>query len=223
MTTHDFPSTFPIFPLPNVVLFPDVRLPLHVFEPRYRQMTADSLAGDGVIGMVLLRQIEGSVEDPPPVFRVGCAGRVADSQLLPDGRSNLVLQGLRRFQILEEVSGSKLYRIAKTELLEDPSYSDLAPDAQASLGEARLEIEKHLVALTRRMAPRSVEMLRERMAQLDSVQLVHALAFGLDCGFPEKQGLLEAPDPVSRCGLLIRLLEFRRAESELSYAPKGVN
>ena len=97
------PATIPIFPLPNVVLFPNVFLPLHIFEPRYRAMVADALAGDRIIGMVLLQPgFEADYEGRPPVYPVGCAGVITHSEPLPDGRFNIVLRGLEKFRITGE-------------------------------------------------------------------------------------------------------------------------
>ena len=93
----------PIFPLPNVVLFPGVCLPLHIFEPRYRDMTRDTLASDRIIGMVLLRDgWANDLEGNPPVYDVGCSGLITHSERLPDGRYNIVLRGIEKFRILDE-------------------------------------------------------------------------------------------------------------------------
>ena len=110
-----FPSSLPIFPLPTVVLFPNVFLPLHIFEPRYRQMTADALAGDRLIGMVLLRPGHAAdYEGRPPVYGVGCTGLITHAEKLDDGRFNLVLRGLDKFTILgeEDPAVGQLYRHA---------------------------------------------------------------------------------------------------------------
>jgi Lon protease-like protein len=97
------PPAIPIFPLPNVVLFPNVFLPLHIFEPRYREMVADALAGDRIIGMVLLQPgWEASYDGRPPVYPIGCAGVVTNAERLPDGRYNIVLQDSEKFRILSE-------------------------------------------------------------------------------------------------------------------------
>src|SRR5476649_1193663 len=90
----------PLFPLPNVVL------PLHIFEPRYREMVADAEAGDRMIGMVLLRPgWEREYEGRPPVYRTGCSGVMTHVERLPDGRYNMVLRGIERFRILSEDAG----------------------------------------------------------------------------------------------------------------------
>src|SRR5215207_3342200 len=97
------PPTIPIFPLPNVVLFPNVFLPLHIFEPRYRAMVADALRGDRIIGMTLLRPgFEKDYEDRPAVYRIGCAGLITHSEPLSDGRFNIVLRGMEKFRIVAE-------------------------------------------------------------------------------------------------------------------------
>ncbi len=92
------PKRIPIFPLPSTVLFPGLPLPLHVFEPRYRGMVEDALAGERVIGMVLLKPgWESDYEGAPPVFPIGCLGRIDHAEPLPDGRFNILLTGRARF------------------------------------------------------------------------------------------------------------------------------
>lgn len=223
MPTQPFPSSFPIFPLPNVVLFPQARLPLNVFEPRYREMTADALAGDRVIGMVLLRPGESHERKRPAVFDVGCAGRISEARRLPGGRYYILLEGSRRFRILREEDSSKPYRIVQAELLADPVFESLGGEARAALEQARNDLESHLLALVRPSEPGSLDALRERLQEIDPVRLTHMISFGLDCPFVEKQSLLEAPEPAARCRLLVQLLAFRRAESELADAPKSLN
>src|SRR5579862_5390507 len=102
----------PLFPLDNVVLFPNVFLPLHIFEPRYREMVADAVASDRLIGMVLLRPgWEADYEGRPPVYPTGCSGLITHVERLDDGRYNIVLRGLERFRVIEEDRG-KSYRRA---------------------------------------------------------------------------------------------------------------
>src|SRR3954470_1943750 len=109
----------PIFPLPNVVLFPNVFLPLHIFEPRYREMVADALKSDRMIGMALLRPgWQADYEGRPPVYPIGCSGVITHAETLDDGRYNIVLRGVERFRILEE-DDRLSYRRARVEQLPD--------------------------------------------------------------------------------------------------------
>ena len=102
-TPFPIPSRIPVFPLPNVVLFPKTYLPLHIFEPRYRTMVSDAAMNGQCIGMALLKDgWETDYYGHPPVFSMGCVGRLANVQTLADGRSNILLQGLERFTIERE-------------------------------------------------------------------------------------------------------------------------
>ncbi len=104
----------PIFPLPGVVFFPETALPLHVFEPRYREMLADALAGDRILGVQLLDPAgRPDAAGRPAVHEIGCAGEIEEHEPLPDGGSNIVLMGVYRYRIEREVSGEKPYRIAE--------------------------------------------------------------------------------------------------------------
>src|SRR6478735_6508365 len=140
------PATIPIFPLPNVVLFPNVFLPLHIFEPRYRAMLADALAGDRIIGMTLLQPgFEADYEGRPAVYPIGCAGVITHSERLPDGRSNLVLRGIEKFRIVEE-DPSREYRLARGEPLPETANDN----DRKLLKQRRHRLEALLVAAIER-------------------------------------------------------------------------
>ena len=116
----DFMGTARLFPLPNVVLFPQVMQPLHVFEPRYRQLAADALAGDRYIAMALLKPgWQNDYAGEPEIYPVACLGKIIADQQLPDGRYNLLLRGMSRVQIVQEIPHTKLYRKARVDLLVD--------------------------------------------------------------------------------------------------------
>jgi uncharacterized protein len=194
------PPTIPIFPLPSVVLFPNVFLPLHIFEPRYREMVTDALAGDRMIGMVLMRPgWEGQYEGRPPVYSVGCAGLITFSEQHPDGRYNIVLRGLEKFRILDE-DHSRSYRVARVEaLMEEPT-----PEERAIIHGERRRLEALLVPQPK---GRGVDpKVPPSMADDD---LINALAQYLDLEPVEKQALLEREGLVARCRSLIDLLEMR--------------
>ena len=106
------PATIPIFPLPDVMLFPNMSVPLHIFEPRYRAMVADALKGNRIIGMVLLRPgYEPDYERSPSIFPLGCAGVIEDVEELPNGEYNILLSAIAKFRITREEVG-KPYRMA---------------------------------------------------------------------------------------------------------------
>src|SRR5262249_45106115 len=105
----------PLFPLPNVVLFPNVFLPLHIFEPRYRDMVADAVSSDRLAGMGRLQPgWDKDYEGRPPIYAVGCSGVMTHVERLADGRFNIVLRGLERFRIVQE-NQDRSYRRALVE------------------------------------------------------------------------------------------------------------
>ena len=190
----------PLFPLPNVVLFPNVFLPLHIFEPRYREMVADALASDRMIGMVLLRPgWDRNYEGRPAIYPVGCSGVLTHNERLSDGRYNIVLRGIERFRILEE-DHSLSYRRAVVEPLRDMALE--AGDRTAIL-QQRSKLESLL-------GPRRSDTGDPRMpASMSDEDLVNALAQYLDLEPLEKQALLEKPCLRSRAESLVELLEMK--------------
>jgi Lon protease-like protein len=194
------PPTIPVFPLPNVVLFPNVFLPLHIFEPRYREMVADALAGDRIIGMSLLRPgWEGDYDRRPPVYPVGCAGLITNSERLSDGRYNIVLRGLAKFRVLGEDT-SRPYRIARVE-----SIIETLPDAdRETMREERRRLESLLVP-----QPEGRGVDRKMPPSMADEDLINALAQYLELEPVEKQALLERDGLLARCRSLIELLEMK--------------
>lgn len=195
------PPTIPIFPLPNVVLFPNVFLPLHIFEPRYREMVADALAGDRLIGMALLRPgWQRDYEGRPPVYPIGCAGLITHAEKTTDGRFNIVLRGIEKFRILNE-NDDRSYRIAAVE----PLHEAADDHARAMIRGERHRLES-LIAAHGGEPGRHELKIPNAMGDED---LVNALAQYLPLEPVEKQALLEQQGLVNRCKSLIELLEMR--------------
>lgn len=195
------PSTLPLFPLPSVVLFPNVFLPLHIFEPRYRQMVSDALAGDRIIGMVLLRSAEDEMERRPPIYEVGCAGLITHVERMSDGRFNLVLRGFEKFRIVgeEEPSSEVLYRRALVAPIED----EIDQKDREPLRVARRRLEALL-------APGDGDAPEPKLSEaMDDEDLVNTLAQYLQFEPLERQALLERPGPLARCRSLVELLEMK--------------
>jgi Lon protease-like protein len=193
------PPTIPIFPLPNVVLFPSVFLPLHIFEPRYRQMVEDALNGDRIIGMVLLRAgWEGNYEGRPAVYPLGCAGVVTHAERLPDGRFNIVLRGMEKFRITHE-EDDRLYRVAHVDAVPERP----ADRVREQMRDERRRLETLLVPQPEGPAERKVP------TSMPDEDLVNALAQYLEFEPVEKQALLERDGILERCRSLIELLEMK--------------
>ena len=120
-----FSNVARVFPLPNLVMFPHVVLPLHIFEPRYRQMTEDALADDRLITMIQIRPAARGQrwDEPVPLEVVGCLGRIIQHERLSDGRFNFLLLGRKRVRMNREIRTGKLYRMVEVEIMEDVAPS----------------------------------------------------------------------------------------------------
>lgn len=145
---RDFDGRCRLFPLPGVVLFPHAVLPLHIFEPRYRQMTQDALASDKLVAIVQVRPDADWVARPEPQLEViACLGRILNHERLPDGRFNFLLLGRKRVRILRELEVPTLYRQAEVEILADVPVSGQEDAIRKELVSLYLEITKHVDGL----------------------------------------------------------------------------
>jgi Lon protease-like protein len=200
----------PVFPLAGALLFPRSQLPLHIFEPRYRAMTRDAMAGDRLIAMIQPKPaqsaaaggVEGDHEEPPALFEIGCIGRIGSCEELDDGRFNLVLEGLCRFRIAREAAVDTLYRQI------DADRSGFADDEDAVLGLAqRAEVERE----ARRYADALGYMVEwGQVSRLDDEMLVNGIAQIAPLDVGSKQALLEATDLADRADLLVQFMQFQR-------------
>ena len=191
----------PLFPLPNVVLFPNVFLPLHIFEPRYREMVADALTSDRLIGMVLLRPgWERDYEGRPPVYPIGCSGVITHVERLSDGRYNIVLRGLERFRILGEDAG-RAYRRA---IVEPLAEAQVEADDRRAIRVCRSKLDS-ILAPTAEKTGSDARM----PAAMSDEDLINALAQYLDLEPLEKQALLEERCLRTRAQSLVELLEMK--------------
>lgn len=218
------PPTLKIFPLGEVVLFPDTLLPLHVFEPRYRKMLADALESDRTIGMVLVRNVDGPIVPAPPdrpdrpeVYAVGCAGRIVEHEALEDGRSLIVLRGTVKFRIRREIASTTPYRVVDAQALyEAPVPAEHMRVWRDDLGAL---VAEYVVALG---GERGVA--DNIFAKLDLEGLVNYLSASLPLNAVEKQSLLESPTSEQRFHRLCDVLRYRVAEAKLGLdAMRGTN
>lgn len=184
-----------IFPLTGAILFPGMQLPLHIFEPRYRDLIGDSLARDRMVGMI---QPKGQGTNPP-LFEVGCLGRIGDVEAMEDGRYNVILEGLQRFTVIKEIDATTTFRQVQAELWEE----DEAADALSIAERASLEIESRRFADTQGYA---VDWAA--VSQLDDYSLVNAIAQIAPFDYAAKQALLEARGLSDRADLIVQLMQF---------------
>jgi Lon protease-like protein len=202
----ELPDIIPVFPLPNFVLFPGVQVPLHIFEPRYREMVADVATGHRTIGMMMLKgDYERDYHAFPDLYEIGCAGRITDLTKLDDGRFNLVLEGLAEFRVVREIR-ERLYRQAQVQwcaaapeklALDDAAMSALRDLLITYLGEPAREVWHSLV----------------EQRGLRDAELINFICFHLDVAPIEKQTLLEAGG--ARTGCLIDVITFKLEERKL--------
>jgi len=199
-TPFPIPSRIPVFPLPNVVLFPKTYLPLHIFEPRYRTMVSDAAMSGQCIGMALLKDgWERDYYGHPPVFSTGCVGRLVSVQPMADGRSNIMLQGLERFEIEREWY-DKPYREAAIAVTVHGVEASLDPAVRQRLFTI---LESYL--RSRDEAPTWQEFFREEVS--DEI-FVNTLSTYLECTPLEKQFLLETDSLHQQARRLSDLIEF---------------
>jgi len=197
------PEIIPIFPLPNVVLFPRMPLPLHIFEPRYRDMVRAAVSGPRLIGMALLRgDWERDYEGRPPIFVAGTVGQMVRCEELPDGRFNIVLLGLREYTIERELARAS-YREAVVRWRE-PVTEELPSGLR---GEIVTLVQRYLERLGK---TRDAEPVPD--PAVDHETFVNFFAQHLDVPPLEKQAMLEAPTLGERARRLRDILDFRLQE-----------
>ena len=195
----ELPPVIPIFPLTGVLLLPRGRLPLNIFEPRYLAMVSDALAYPRLIGMVQPREDRGDAGDPP-VYSIGCAGRITGFGELDDGRYEITLTGTARFAIVEELQQVKGYRPVRVD------WSRFRGDLEIASG--GVDRDRLLAALKPYLKRHKVKTDWDAITKTPDERLVTSLAMVCPFAPSEKQGLLEAEGLPARARLLTALLEM---------------
>lgn len=202
----DLPDIIPIFPLPNFVLFPGVKVPLHIFEPRYREMVSEVAMDHGIIGMMMLKgNWERDYYDYPDVYDIGCAGKISALVQLPDGKFNLMLDGMSEFRVLREIR-DRSFRQAQVQWC-PPARQKLDLDAAAME-----HLHERLVSFLGSAAQDVWTSLVEQRG-LRGADLINFICFHLDVSPIEKQTLLEAGEARTEC--LLDVVTFRLEERKL--------
>jgi len=206
---EDLPDTLPIFPLPGTILLPRCRLPLNIFEPRYISMTEAALGAGRVIGMIqpVDPGIETGTDDPAPeVYRTGCAGRISSFSETDDGRILLILTGMCRFDVAEELQVDTPYRQVRAHW--DPYRADLE-----SFGSGEIERDDMFAILRAYFDARGLDTDWESLETSDDERLVNSLVMSCPFDASEKQGLLEAASVRERTRMMIALMEMATLDS----------
>jgi len=202
----DLPTVLPIFPLSGVLLLPRNHLPLNIFEPRYLSMVDSALSDDRMIGMIQPKKSDAG--DTPPVYPVGCAGRIVQFEESEDGRYLISLKGLIRFSVLEELPFDE--RLSFRQVRPDWSEfsEDLSPEEEDGLDRSRL-----LASLKPYFKLQEIEANWDAITGSPAERLINSLSMVCPFESSEKQALLEAPTVVDRLDVLTSLVEMAVMET----------
>ncbi len=196
----------PLFPLPSSVFYPGTPLPLHIFEPRYRQMTTDALEGERKIGMVLLKpDWEAAYFDRPELYTIGCVGSIEKEIRHPNGKFNFTLVGLRRFRILKELDG-KPYRRAEIKLLEELNEQEIGEEPNA-IRDGLIGLYREFISLI----PEGNSLKEEPDWNLGDKlsQFIDRFAYRMDLNLEQKQTFLEEQDVFRRAKFLQDFIKMK--------------
>jgi Lon protease-like protein len=210
---REFSGVARLFPLPNLVVFPAVVQGLHIFEPRYRQMTADALASDKLIAMATLRADDAD-SLRPGIEPYVCLGEILTHHELPDGKYNLRLRGISRAKIVEELDSDRLYRTARLELL-----PDMAPTDFAVLTGLRRDLSETLLPRFAD-APETLQQLEELFAgDLPLGEVCDVLSFALPLPVELKLSLLAEQHADRRAVALADAIRLSAARAHRPFPP----
>jgi uncharacterized protein len=212
----DLPEVIPVFPLPGALLLPRGQMPLNIFEPRYLAMVDDALRdGHRLIGMI---QPDAAHADPdhdtPPLFKIGCVGRITELAESGDGRYLIELTGIARFRVEEELRVKTAYRQCRV------TYAPFADDFVARKGENEVDREAVLTALRDFLDANNLNADWEGIEKAPNEALVNALSMMSPYGAAEKQALLEAPDLKTRAEILVAITEIELAKKDSEGEPQ---
>ncbi len=202
MALNNFGGITRLFPLPNLVFFPGTVQPLHIFEQRYRQLMDHTLEDNRLMSLILLKPgWENDYEGRPELHSMGCIGHVLAEQKLSDGRYNLLLRGLSRFRIIEEVATSFLYRSARIELI---------PAVEMSCLNTAMKLRQHLSSsILPRFPDGGIrDQLKELFqSELTISSLTDILTYALPIPMMIKQKILESQSIEERAALLVETFD----------------
>jgi len=196
-TYEQLPETLPIFPLPGAIVMPGSELPLNIFEPRYLNMVSDALSTHRMIGMI---QPDPDARDTSALCHTGCAGRIAQYRETSDGRIEMVLSGVCRYDLGEELPTTRGYRLIV------PHWSRFSDDYTDHEGPLRDEHDRLIRMLKRYFELKGLEADWNMLERLSTVRLMNSLSMALPISEQDKQMLLETVEAAQRLRTFISLL-----------------
>ena len=203
----------PLFPLPSTVFYPNTSLSLHIFEPRYRNMVEDALNGKGEIGIILLKPgWESDYQGTPEIMATGCVGKIERHSKLPEGKYNILLSGLYRFRILNEIGG-KIYRQAEVEFLKEINDQDLTTKTSPIKEQLIRVMQLYLKNLPDET---KVEQTLDLESCRKLAEFVDKLTHQFDLPPNKMQEFLEQQDVQKRANSLYSLIEFKNQLIQIS-------
>jgi Lon protease-like protein len=203
----DLPEVIPVFPLAGALMLPRGQLPLNIFEPRYLMMIDDAMqSGRRLIGMIQPDQAHRGPEDKPPLYKIGCVGRITQLTETGDGRYMIQLIGIARFRVEAELSVATPYRQCRV------TYAPFANDFVGHKGEDEVDRKSLLQALSHFLKANDLKADWDGIENAPNEALVNALAMMSPYGAAEKQALLEAPDLKTRAEILVAVTEIELAK-----------
>jgi len=208
MQAYDqLPDTLPVFPLPNAVILPGGYLPLNIFEPRYLNMVEDAMSSHRLIGMIQPRD-----DGPQPaLYQVGCAGRVSRYEETRDGRLEIMLTGLCRFSIKQEITTTRGYRLII------PDWSNFASDYEEQQQPDKQSILSLNGMVRSYFKQNNMDADWGLLEKLSVEELVNSLINYLPLSIEDKQMLIETDTLVNRITVFNAILESDNTESEVKH------
>ena len=211
----ELPELIAVFPLPGALLLPRGQMPLNIFEPRYLAMIDDALRdGHRLIGMIQPDPTHSGPAARPPLYKIGCVGRITQLTETGDGRYLIELTGVARFRVEEELAVSTAYRQARV------TFAPFADDFVARKGESEVDRKAVLRALADFVKANNLQADWADIDKAPNEALVNALSMMSPYGTAEKQALLEAPDLKTRAEILVAITEIELAKKNTEGEPQ---
>ena len=180
----DLPNKIPVFPLSNFIIFPEMTVPLNIFEPRYLQMINDAMKGSKIIGMIQPKKQNQTI---PSLYNIGCAGKITNYNETDDGRYLIVLSGISRFKIIQEINTEKLYRECKV------NFDDFKIDLNEHKEEIKFSDLELIFKKSKSLFNKQGYIINWKDLELQSLnQTINTISMASPFSLEEKQVLLEA-------------------------------